>query len=182
MKPTHDYLNKYYQDYDKRPILSLPKGTKEKYILFHYRESTQERQLPRNTPYKEWKRLFELLKERYGDEYKFKKFGEPSELDSEFDEIFDYFPDDIGRLFEIVNNSSLYIGGAAGPITLTFLFGIPGILLFDSKSKLSYIGETNAHKWLDPKNYLYLIENEYNIYNDRNKIFGFIERRRLWKY
>jgi len=179
MKQTHKYLNDYYSKTNIRPILSIDKNSNEKYILFHYRESDKESQIPRNTPYNDWKRLFEILKEEYGNEYKFKKIGEPSKLDGEFDEVFDYFPDNVERLFEIINNSSLYIGGAAGPITLTFLFGILGILLLDSKSKFSYIGETNAHKWVDSKNYLYLIENEYDINRDKDDIFSFIRGRNI---
>ncbi|MBE3094957.1 MAG: hypothetical protein IMZ52_07980 [Actinobacteria bacterium] len=176
MKQTHEYLNMYYESFGLRPVLSLPKSNKEKYILFHYRESTQERQIPRNTPYNEWKELFELLKDRYPS-YKFKKIGEPSKLDNEFDEVYGYFPDDIGELFKVINNSSLYIGGAAGPITLTFLFGIPGIMLFDKNSKPSYAGETNAHKWVDPMNYMYLFENEYDINKDKDKILDFVKGR-----
>ena len=178
MKQTHDYLNMYYESFKSRPILQLPKSNKEKYILFHYRESTQERQIPRNTPYKEWKELFELLKEKFPS-YKFKKIGEPSKLDGEFDEAYEYFPNNISELFKVINDSSLYVGGAAGPITLTFLFGVPGIMLFDKNSKSSYTGETNAHRWVDSFNYLYLFESEYNVNENKEMILDFVIGRGL---
>jgi hypothetical protein len=178
MKQTHEYLKRYFSSYGLRPILTLPKSSKEKYILFHYRESTQDRQLHRNTQYNDWKQLFELLSEKYSS-YKFKKIGEPSKLDDEFDDVYGYFPNDVEELFKIINDSSLYIGSAAGPITLTFLFGVPGIMLFDKASKPSYFGETNAHTWVDPLNYMYLFENEYDISRDEDKIIEFIRGKKI---
>lgn len=170
MKPTHDFLNRYYINHNSRPILSLARDKEDKYILFHYRESTQDRQIKRNTPYEEWNKIFELIKYSYGNEYKLKKIGEPSKIDDRFDEVFDYFPNNIEKLFEIINNASLYVGGASGPITITFLLGVPGILLLKQELDPIYIGKNSPHEWVDPLNYLCLFN------SDKDKVFNFLER------
>lgn len=180
MAPTYEFLNNYYKNHNERPVFSIHKNTNEKYILFHYRESTQERQIPRNTPYDDWKKLFMVLKEKYGKEYKFKKIGEPSKLDGEFDEVFDYFPNNIEELFKIVNNAILYVGNASGPSTLGFMFEIPAIILLNELSKPSYVGKDSiAHKWVDDSKYLCLWKGEYDIIQDKEKICDFVDRLKI---
>jgi len=170
MQPTHEFLNRYYENHHKRPILYINKEPDEKYILFHYRESTQERQIKRNTSYDEFKKIFTIIKEKYGDKYKLKKIGEPCDLDKEFDEVYDYFPDDIESLFKVINDSFLFVGGATGPVTITFLLGVKGILLLKKELNPVYIGRNSPHEWVDESNYLCIFE------SDESKIIEFIEK------
>jgi hypothetical protein len=181
MIPFLDYLNKYYLDSKIYPKISVEKTPGENYFLFHYRSSEQDRQLHRNTPIKEFKFMLNILRERYSG-FKFKKFGEPSPLDSEFDEIIDYKPNNITELFKVINNSSLYIGNIAGPISMAYMFGIPTIMFLDgvSKSLFTEKGEgikfgNSSHDWVNPKTYFPIIYNEVDIETKKDEIYRFID-------
>jgi len=163
MVPYLDYLNKYYMDTNTYPVIPVSKDTDEKYILFHYRHSEQDRQQYRNTPIKEFKEIYIKLKDEYGNKVKFKKFGEPSPIDNEFDEISDYKPNNIIDVFDLVNNSFMYVGGPAGSISLPYMFGIPTIILLDKVTKLDYVSEKynlkfgkNLYDWLNPEKISYI--------------------------
>ncbi len=163
MVPMFDYLNKYYRNTGIRPTFNIPKDTDNPYILFHYRKSEQDRQKYRNTPLPEWKCLLKLFKDKYGKKFKFKKIGEISPLDNEFDEVIDYFNDDVQGLFKLVNNASLYVGSAAGPLALTYMLNIPTILFIDKKTNKNYEGD--LYDWLD-KDRIMFIHGDYYIIND----------------
>lgn len=122
-----EYLERYYKKTNIKPTIEISKSeSKDKYILLHYRYSTQERQIPRNVSSKYYIDLIKLIRENY-KEYKIYKIGELSEFDSLVDKKFGYFLKDTDKLINLVGNSSLYIGPLSGPISIAFFLQHPCI-------------------------------------------------------
>lgn len=184
MGPMWSYLNKYYLDTKERPIFNIPKDKMQPYILFHYRDSPKKSQQLRNTPYTEWKQTFQIIKKHFGNKYKLKKIGEASSLDNEFDEVIDYFPNNIQELFKVINNSSFFIGCESGPIAIAYMFGIPSIVFLHPETDVArsnkkwktdiYYGK-DSYDWVDNSKYYILRYGEYNILTDKDELIKFME-------
>lgn len=180
-QPTFEYLNKYYIDTGRRPIFKIKSDSDTGYILFHYRESPQKRQLERNTIYSEFEEIFYICRKLFKD-MKLYKIGEPCKLDSEFDKVFGYFPDNIGELFRIINNSSMFVATTSGPLDIAYAFGVPSIVNIDNKTKNDYTkGKWNgkhgntAYDWVDRNKYYFLWNNEYKFEDEIDRIIEFMK-------
>lgn len=123
--PSCNYLNKYYHEHNLSPFIELEKNQVEPYILFHYRKSPQNRQKNRNLPDYIYLDIINILKEKFGTEFKYYKIGEKGPLDELCDKFFRYYPEDIDRLFEIIRDSFLYVGTPSGPHSFTRLIHHP---------------------------------------------------------
>lgn len=180
MAPMFSYLNKYYLDTGIRPTFDVEKdGSKS--IFFHFRRSDLDRQKFRNTPVDRWVNLVRYLKALYGEDYKFIKTGEVSPIDDEFDEIVTYLPNDIQKLFRYINDASLFVGSASGPVTIAYMFNTPVIVFVDERTKLDWTGErwnkmamkkygNTTYDWLDKEKVITIFGKEYDVKENINII------------
>lgn len=167
--PHTSYLNYYYEKYGKRPTIDIDKSTEKPYILFHYRESTQKRQLIRNTPYQEFKKLFRIIKDNDDEHDELRKIGEPSMLDSDFDVSYDYLAS-VQELFKIINNASLLICSPSSMLQMAYMFGVPAIILsnksydkgmWDKWGSESYMKGKSSYDWIDWDRYYHIRHDKY---------------------
>jgi len=150
IKPTQiclSYLNKYYVDRKERPVFNIQKtGKFGDYILIHFRYSSNERQLNRNLDISYYKNLVMKIRELYPS-IKIWKFGERSPIDNLFDRKFQYFYENLDNLFELTNESKIYISSECGALQLGHMFNIPMITLLSSKHKLQGTTKEGWDNW-----------------------------------
>jgi ADP-heptose:LPS heptosyltransferase len=140
-----NYVNMYLEKTKKRPIFNIPKDKLEKpYILFHFRNS--EWSSYRNSNPYSFRKIYNILNEKYRDKYNFIKCGEKFRaLDRLFDKVTPYY-DNFNDILKIVNNSTLFIGAAAGMLTFAQTFDIPHISLDEPKYGKDGKGHSNREE------------------------------------
>jgi len=154
-------LNMYFDEYGIRPSLHMKKDDIEPYILFHFRNSSWSSY--RNSNPRNFIHIFNILKCRYGNKYKFWKCGEAFRLmDRKFDRVTSYHNRDINEFFKIVNNASMFVGPTAGVLNWAELFDIPHMIV-DRTRCSERIPETwkssggygnTYYDWLDEDRYI----------------------------
>jgi len=156
MKRDHysflNYLNKYYIQYNERPIYNIPKDNiRDDYILIHTRMS--QRSPTRNPKRNTYINIINLLKNKY-KEYKLYRCGHIIRKDEEFNSLFDGYIEnvsDFNAFLKLMNNCSLFIGCSSGPIQYAYSFGKPIIELDIPRTsnwgylKNNYIGLGNYY-------------------------------------
>lgn len=148
-QPFIDYLNMYAEKYGKSIKLELndEKSPDEKYILFHYRYSQQDRQKNRNIDIGYYEKIVDYLIEKF-PAYKLYKIGEISDIDRKFDRVFGYFLRNTDRLFELINNCSYYVGPLSGPVGIAIAMQKPLIALL---SERDVVAKEKMEKWYSDK-------------------------------
>ena len=143
--PFYSYLNKYFIDNKKRPELNIPKDTKNKYILFHYRNINPMGIEGHGVPFRNVNsstifNLFKIVQREFGNEYELWKCGEQLRaLDKMFDYVVPYQSENLNDFLRVINNSSMLIGADSSPMSGAEILGIPRIR-YDSR-KLTKHGE-----------------------------------------
>jgi hypothetical protein len=116
----HSY---YYNKTKDIPHLNFKRNPEKKYILFQYRDfrdPIDRMKELRNTPDKEFRYYYRLIKSMYPN-HQLWKIGEDSPLDNKFDKVHEIFFE-LDRFIELMGNASLYLGGQCGPTVFAFYF------------------------------------------------------------
>lgn len=136
------YLNEVFKKTRIFPTIPIEK---QKYILFHNRQSIEYKQKIRNTPVDIMESILKDLKVKYPD-HKFYKIGEKSNIDNKFDEILPYFPNEIWRIYELIARANLFIGSESGPAYISYMFETPSIILQDEQTEKN-LENSNIYNW-----------------------------------
>ena len=142
-----NYFNKYYIQYNKRPIFNIDKDkVKEDYILILTRNVNYSE--IRNSNKSTYIHMINLIRKRYKN-YKLYRCGEISPYEPEFNSLFDcYFKHstNFNDFLRLMNDCTLYMGCDSGPINYAYSFGKPIVQLDISKTvdwgylKDTYVG------------------------------------------
>lgn len=183
------YLNKYYSDTKIHPEITIEKDDINKpYILFHYRHANYSP--VRNSNKSLLINIVDGIKDKYGDRLEYHITGDA--FPDVFNEIFDVshapYYQDINKLFKLVNNASIVIGGTSSIIDIANMLGIPFIMIGTPRKygtgkpysltkefwdNMPYKFGTWQLWWLDENKYLIFWKDEHV---EMDNVFGFIDR------
>jgi len=111
----YSFLNKYYLETGKKPIFNIKKDKLDKpYIIFHFRWSNNHSP-ERNPRVSSYMKIFNMIKEKYGNKYEIWKSGEPNKmLERKCDKTIPYYNDNLNEQIKVINNSSLVVSPGCG--------------------------------------------------------------------